>query len=786
VSGVGQLVVTNVGDDTMIGQIARRLVGDPGEIAPQADGAVETPQSREERIQQKLTFSKQSTPLQEKLEVLARLISKIGYTAAIAIFFALLVRGLWIGEIRWSEPGEETKTVLLSSVKYLLSYFVYLVIIIVVTVPEGLPMSVTVSLAIAWRRMSKANSLVRQLVACETIGSATVICTDKTGTLTQNKMTVSRIGLAGKTFETSPIDIGMSTGGEPIAGTPLYWLIINAAVNSTASLERKNDQLLTVGNSTEGALLNWLQEGAWIRSDRPLNYLELRASYPVLYQIHFTSDRKRMTTLAKVGDRPMTLVKGAPEFILTECKKYLDVNGTVRNLTAEIRATLHAQLAAAAGDAMRTLAFAHVELPPDTPQDEESIQLLREGTLEGEKQDGKTILDPLEQGLIFTGFVGIRDPLRDDVKEAVQQCRLAGIEVKMITGDTIATARAIGREIGLIDSPDSIALTSAEFNALTDDEVKEKLPHIRILARALPKDKFRLVGLLQEQKHVVAMTGDGTNDAPALKRADVGLSMGIAGTEVAKEASKIVLLDDSFTTIVRAVHWGRSLYENIQRFIQFQLTINVSALVIAFLGPLLGLRPPFTVLQLLWINVIMDTFAAMALCSEPPRENLMRKPPKKRNENILTREMLLNIFVTASFFVVVMIGLLLGMKHFELFAGEGPHARDLQLTVRQVTIFFTVYVFFQVWNQINCRSLGPEESGLYRLFENPVFLLIASLTVVGQVLIVTLGGDVFHVEPLDLEDWLAIAAGTASVLVFAEFARQIRLLRSAHVPNRLQ
>jgi Ca2+-transporting ATPase len=303
-----------------------------------------------------------------------------------------------------------------------------------------------------------------------------------------------------------------------------------------------------------------------------------------------------------------------------------------------------------------------------------------------------------------------------------------------------------------------------------------KLPNLRILARALPADKYRLVKLLQARNHVVAMTGDGTNDAPALKRADVGLAMGISGTEVAKEASKIVLLDDSFSTIVNGVKWGRALYENIQRFIQFQLTINVSALAIAFLGPFLGLKPPFTVLQLLWINVIMDTFAAIALCSEPPRENLMHRPPKRRDENILTRAMLGNIFGTAAFFVVVMIALLLGMQHSGWFAGTGPRPDDFpQLTYRQVTIFFTVYVFFQVWNQLNCRSLTPRESGLYRLFENPQFLLIASLIVVGQVLIVTLGGAVFNVEPLRAIDWLVIAAATSSVLVFAEIARRVRL-----------
>jgi Ca2+-transporting ATPase len=409
---------------------------------------------------------------------------------------------------------------------------------------------------------------------------------------------------------------------------------------------------------------------------------------------------------------------------------------------------------------MRTLAFAHLELPADFPRDEDAIHARR---------------DEIEQGLVFTGFVAIRDPLRHDVREAVDRCRAAGIEVKMITGDNIETARAIGREVGLLDRPDAITMTSEEFNAFSDEQNREKLPYLRILARARPLDKYRMVKLLQDEHHVVAMTGDGTNDAPSLKKADVGLAMGIAGTEVAKEASKIVLLDDAFSTIVRAVHWGRSLYENIQRFIQFQLTINVSALTIAFLGPFLGLKPPFTVLQLLWINVIMDTFAAIALCSEPPRPGLMSMPPKRRHESILSRAMLGNILITAAFFVVVMIALLLGMQHSGWFAGNSPVSSEFSpLTVRQVTIFFTVYVFFQIWNQINCRSLSPRESGLYRLFDNPQFLMIASLTVIGQVLIVTLGGRIFSVEPLSFVDWLVIAVATASVLVFAEVSRQFR------------
>jgi Ca2+-transporting ATPase len=757
VSGAGELIIANVGDDTMIGQIARRLSGEPGSADPAS--AKSRPGSREERVQHKLTIAKTTTPLQEKLERLAWLISRIGYSAAIAIFFALVVQGLFDRELRWPS-GEESGKILLADVKTVLGYFVYMVIIIVVAVPEGLPMSVTVSLAIAWRRMSRANSLVRQLVACETIGSATVICTDKTGTLTQNKMSVSRIGLGGSLFEDGLAEAGMSREGRPAPGTPLHWLVLNAAVNSTASLEEKNGKLLTVGNSTEGALLNWLRGGAGIAASGGVSYRELRGRFPVLDQVHFSSDRKRMTTVIQLDRGAATLVKGAPEAILARCERYLATDGAVRDLTPSHRAVIQSQLAAAAADAMRTLAFGHVERPEGIPPS--SV----------ESPD-----DASEAGLIFTGFVAIRDPLREDVKEAVANCRQAGIEVKMITGDTIDTARAIGREIGLLDSPTAFALTSTEFNALSDEELKAKMGDLRILARALPKDKYRLVGLLQEQRQVVAMTGDGTNDAPALKRADVGLAMGIAGTEVAKEASKIVLLDDSFSTIVRAVQWGRSLYENIQRFVQFQLTINVSALAIALIAPIFHLKPPFTVLQLLWINVIMDTFAAIALCSEPPRDNLMRKPPKQRDEDILTRAMLGNILITGGFFVVVMLGLLVGMYQCGWFAGDGPQAAGFSLTVRQATMFFTIYVFFQVWNQINCRALTPEESAFHRLLENPQFLLIASLTIAGQVLIVSFGGEVFSVEPLGVIDWLAIAGGTASVLIFAELARQIRKLR---------
>jgi Ca2+-transporting ATPase len=810
VDGVGQMLVTEVGDATALGQIARRLSAEDEE---EEEGEEERPtaDTEEKRVKRKLTISKELTPLQVKLKNLADLISNVGYIAAVAIFIALLGRGLYTHDIRWyperpapvaadededaPRPLETRGQALLASSKELLNYFVYMVIIIVVAVPEGLPMSVTVSLALAMQKMTRANSLVRQLVACETIGSATVICSDKTGTLTQNKMQVVRVFWDGHVHDRGSPQWTLPDRKRPWPrdGQPLDWIVLNAAVNSTANLEEKQDKLVTVGNSTEGSLLQWLHEAG-------LEYQKLRLQFGPLYQIHFSSERKRMTTVAPYGDRLVALVKGAPEWLLERSTHYQASDGSAREWTAESRGAVQSALKDSASQAMRTLAFGYALLPPDTPADEDLLHARR---------------DALESGLVFAGFVAIRDPLRDDVKAAVDRCRQAGIEVKMITGDNVETARAIAYDIGLvdrrdapIDTPDAVVLTSPKFNELYAQlkELKERgnlsenegrqrdalmgqLTGLRVLARARPLDKYKMVELLQEQQHVVAVTGDGTNDAPALKKADVGLAMGIAGTEVAKEASKIVLLDDAFSTIVKAVHWGRSLYENIQRFIQFQLTINVSALTIAFLGPFFGIRPPFTVLQLLWINVIMDTFASIALCSEPPRPGVMQMPPKRKDENIITPAMVKTIFITAGFFVVVMMVLLVMMKGSVtepgLFAGVSPGDKDSEkwseefpeLTTRQVSIFFTVYVFFQVWNQINCRSLTPETSGLSGILNNPTFLMIAGTVAVVQAIIISVPwiGRIFKVEPLSLLDWLYILIGTASVLVFSEIARRIRL-----------
>jgi Ca2+-transporting ATPase len=757
--GVGHMLVTEVGDTTQLGQIARSL-----SVEEEPAGG------DEERIKRRLTISKDLTPLQQKLAELARMISKVGYAAAGLIFVALLVQGLWWGEIVWPRDAEEVRRVAAT----LLGYFMYVVIVIVVAVPEGLPMSVTVSLALAMRRMTRENALVRQLVACETIGSATVICSDKTGTLTQNRMQVVRVFLDGTGYEGSfeepsgRLLISSAVGDWPAPGSPLDWLIIIAAVNSTAELEEKGGRLVGAGDPTEAALLLWLHEGAWFRKGQwtepgDLDYQHLRRQFPLLYTVHFSSDRKRMTSVVRRDGRLVSLVKGAPEWLLEQSTYYQTHQGTACPWTAEARDAAVRWVRESSAQAMRTLGFGYAFLPPDMPAEEDALHA-RQGEL--------------ENNLVFVGVSAMRDPLRPDVRAAVEECRQAGIEVKMITGDSAETARAIAAEVGLLDGEATLR-TSATLDALDDAQLLECLPKLRVVARARPLDKLRLIMALQAQGQVVAVTGDGTNDAPALKRADVGLAMGLAGTEVAKEASKIVLLDDSFATIVKAVHWGRSLYENIQRFLQFQLTINLSALVIAFLGPFLGLKPPFTVLQLLWINVIMDTLASIALCSEPPRPGVMRQPPRRRDESILTRPMRWKIVTTAAFFVVVMMVLLAGMHWHNWFRGEGdPLGEFVDLSPRQVGIFFTVYVLFQVWNQINCRSLVPEESGLSGLGRNPVFLAVAALVALVQMLIVSVPflAGVFLVEPLSITDWAVMVAATASVLVFAELARRVSLV----------
>jgi Ca2+-transporting ATPase len=750
VDGLGEMLVTEVGDESAFGQLARQLSGGASEGG--------------DRLREKLTISKEPTPLQRKLTVLANQISRAGYTAAAIAFVTLLATGLWTGDLSLARGTESTVEAIVRNVSTLLSYVVYVVVLIVVAVPEGLPMSVTVSLALAMRKMTRANSLVRQLVACETIGSATIICSDKTGTLTQNQMQVERVGLTGLGWQLTdgPVDL---TGAQDL--TPLQWLALTAAVNSTADLEEREGRVITIGSSTEGALLRWLQRCS-------IDFRAVRTQRRPLTLLPFSSARKRMSAVVDINGQLVLLVKGAPERLIESSSQAFDAQGQRVALDADMRQAVEAHLLEAASQAMRTLAFAMRVLPTGTSRD--PAVLLRDR-------------EALESDLTLMGFVAIRDPLRADVPDAIAQCRAAGIKVQMITGDTIETARAIGRDIGLLTHEQDLALTSEQFNALSDDEVKERMARLRILARAQPLDKLRMVRLHQALGEVVAVTGDGTNDAPALKQADVGLAMGKAGTEVAKEASKIVLLDDSFATIVRAVFWGRSLYENIQRFLQFQLTINMSALGISLLAPLFGLKPPFTVLQFLWINVIMDTLAAIALCSEPPNPGLLKLPPKQRDEAILTRTMLGTMLVTASFYIVVVLGLLWVMQGSPevpgLWAGAGSEwlrdaaGRLTGLTAHQAAIVFSLFVLFQVWNLLSCRSVRLNQSGLQAFWQNPALLGVGALIIVGQVLIVQFAGSVFGVTSLPLWEWLAIVGAAASVLVFAELVRLVRLGFSA-------
>lgn len=618
------------------------------------------------------------TPLESKLERLAHTISRFGYAMAALIIFALVARGVVTGELTGFNP---------ESAVHLLHYFMLAVVIIVVAVPEGLPMSVALSLSLVMRRMTRANCLVRRLIACETIGSATTILTDKTGTLTKNQM-----------------EVVISSSGEPViaAGLPqstAEWITLNAAVNGTAHLGERDGRLVTIGNSTEGALLRWL-------SSHSLDYRRIRAETNVKKQVLFDSKRKRMSTVVQIGGKPILLVKGAPDIVADLCKDKPDISG----------------LTEYAARAMRVLAFAHREITGD---------------------------DESETKLVWDGFVGIRDELRDNIAASVALCGQAGIRVRMVTGDSRETAEAIARETGILKN--GTVLTGAEFRILPDKGRINAARDLDVLARAEPMDKLLLVQALQKIGDVVAVTGDGINDAPALKHADVGLSMGLSGTEVAREASDIIILDDSFATITSAVLWGRSLFENIQRFVLFQLTINFCACILSFLAPLLGYPEPFSILQILWINIIMDTLAAFALCSESPHASLMNRPPIPRDAHIITPFIRLSIAVTGAFFIIA--GLLQITTGF--LGGINPAEAG--------TVFFSAFVLAQVWNGINCRALDGKMPPFFS--GNPVFFAVMGVIVAAQFLIVQYGGKVFRTVPLGMGEWVAIIATTASVLL---------------------
>ena len=661
------------------------------------------------------------TPLQMQLAGLAKVISKAGYSIAALTFVTLLVKFFM------TSPDLSVMNIL----SHVLNIFMIAVTLIVVSVPEGLPMSVTLSLALSMNRMLKTNNLVRKMHACETMGATTVICTDKTGTLTQNQMQV---------FQTRFYNLP----DQQLSESELSRLIEEGiAVNTTAFLDKSEPQIKTMGNPTEAALLLWLDE-------QQQDYQALRDAAPVLEQLTFSTERKYMATVVQSAffNKPVLYVKGAPEIVLSHCKE-VAADQSLKPVEV-VQPQIEEQLLNYQNQAMRTLGFAY--------------RLLETGeTAESCFADGKLTYNDLT----YLGIVAISDPVRSDVPEAVQNCLHAGIAVKIVTGDTPGTAKEIGRQIGIWTAEDENTdhiITGPAFEALPDDVASKLVMDLKIMCRARPTDKQRLVQLLQQHDAVVAVTGDGTNDAPALKAAQVGLSMG-DGTSVAKEASDITIIDNSFGSITQAVMWGRSLYRNIQKFLLFQLTINVAACLIVLIGSLLGTESPLTITQMLWVNLIMDTFAAGALASLPPNKNVMLDRPRRSGKNgdfIISRSMTFMIFGVGLVFVAVLIGLLLFLQ-----VSDG-------LSRSEMSFFFSFFVMLQFWNMFNAKAFMEHRSAFARLRESKSFMLIALLILVGQILIVTFGGEMFSVEPISVTDWLIIIGSTSVVLWIGEIVRAIR------------
>lgn len=699
VDGHGVMRVSQVGDHTEIGKVAR--------------------QSTEQNTT--------PTPLNLQLSKLANLIGKIGFTIASITFLILFLKDVVFHyDLATLHTWEDWLPVLQDTTRY----FMMAVTLIVVSVPEGLPMSITLSLALNMRRMLATNNLVRKMHACETMGAITVICTDKTGTLTQNQMRVYEASLGGKA---SLSDIGSEYAG---------LIKENIAANSTAFLEETAEGTRKgVGNPTEAALLLWLDK-------QGIDYLKIRESAPVIDQLTFSTERKFMATLvhSPQKEKKVLYVKGAPEIVFGKCSQVLTDGKLIAPETC--KEAIEKQLKTYQGMAMRTLGLAYKEID------------------EQEQADAKELANA--GGLCFLGLFAISDPIRPDVPAAVAKCQSAGINIKIVTGDTPGTATEIARQIGLWQPEDTERnrITGIEFAALTDEEALGRVMDLKIMARARPTDKQRLVQLLQQKGAVVAVTGDGTNDAPALNHAQVGLSMG-TGTSVAKEASDITLMDDSFNSIGTAVMWGRSLYRNIQRFIVFQLTINLVALLIVLLGSLLGTELPLTVTQMLWVNLIMDTFAALALASIPPSEEVMKEKPRKSTDFIITRKMWYNIIGIGMLFLVVLMGMLLYYHHHP--AGG--------MSDRQLTIFFTVFVMLQFWNLFNATAFGTTGSAFRHFFRSHGMNIVAPVILIGQFLIVQFGGKVFRTVPLDWKTWWLIISATSLVLWSGELYRWVKRLR---------
>lgn len=665
-AGNGQMLVTGVGNDTEFGQIAQELS----------------------------SIEKTTTPLQEKLDKLGKQITVLGASAAAIVFAIEVLQFVMNGQLNLDTVSDA---------------FITSIVLIVAAVPEGLPTIVAVSLALNIIKMSKENALVKKMIACETIGCVNIICSDKTGTLTENRMTVQKIYTGGELIDPEQLKDEM--------------LLKNYCINSNANISEEDGSWSFIGNPTEGSLLAAAAKAG-------VDYQELRQAADIVRVFPFSSQNKDMSTIVRENGKEILYVKGNPEKIISLCT----------GISEEEKEKNFHLMEEFQNKAGRLLAFAHKEL---------------EGQYNDEEQD------EVEQGLIYDGFVVISDPLGPDVYESIRNCRSAGIEVKMLTGDNIRTARAIANELHMLDD-DHIAVEAADIEKLTDEELKEALKKIQVIARSTPLVKMRVVKLLKEQGNVVAVTGDGINDAPAIKHADVGISMGIAGTDVTKEASDMVLLDDSFSTIIKAVQWGRGIYENFKRFIQFQLTVNVSSVVVVICSILAGFSAPFTALELLWINIIMDGPPALTLGLEPIRPDLLKHKPTRRNENIISKKMLLRIFVNGIFISVIFM-----LQHFKNFLGAAPE--------EEATVLFTLFVLFQLFNAFNCREL--DDTPMFKnLLKNKLMLGVFFLVLILQGIITQFGAAVFETVPLSAAMWGKMLLTTFTVIILNEGIKAVKRL----------
>ena len=665
-AGNGQMLVTGVGNDTEFGQIAQELS----------------------------SIEKTTTPLQEKLDKLGKQITVLGASAAAIVFAIEVLQFVMNGQLNLDTVSDA---------------FITSIVLIVAAVPEGLPTIVAVSLALNIIKMSKENALVKKMIACETIGCVNIICSDKTGTLTENRMTVQKIYTGGELIDPEQLKDEM--------------LFKNYCINSNANISEEDGSWSFIGNPTEGSLLAAAAKAG-------VDYQELRQAADIVRVFPFSSQNKDMSTIVRENGKEILYVKGNPEKIISLCT----------GISEEEKEKNFHLMEEFQNKAGRLLAFAHKEL---------------EGQYNDEEQD------EVEQGLIYDGFVVISDPLSPDVYESIRNCRSAGIEVKMLTGDNIRTARAIANELHMLDD-DHIAVEAADIEKLTDEDLKEALKKIQVIARSTPLVKMRVVKLLKEQGNVVAVTGDGINDAPAIKHADVGIAMGIAGTDVTKEASDMVLLDDSFSTIIKAVQWGRGIYENFKRFIQFQLTVNVSSVVVVICSILAGFSAPFTALELLWINIIMDGPPALTLGLEPIRPDLLKHKPTRRNENIISKKMLLRIFVNGIFISVIFM-----LQHFKNFLGAAPE--------EEATVLFTLFVLFQLFNAFNCREL--DDTPMFKnLLKNKLMLGVFLLVLILQGIITQFGAAVFETVPLSAAMWGKMLLTAFTVIILNEGIKAVKRL----------